>query len=804
MNPAQAGVEAIGPGAAGAGTLDTRPPGERYYRHPGDVVRLVVFGIALVALVLFVEVATGTSDGLSADLGDAAASMPQAVRELSFALVQVAAIVVPAGVIAALLVRRRWRRLSIVVLAAGAGWGFVALLNQLTDLSVRLPDAIERGTWLASTRFPTTGYVGAAAAVATAGKPWPTRQWRRATDAAIVCLAAVMALAGSAGVPQLLLVLAAGAFVGAAILVGIGAPNRRPAPVTVAAALRQTGIDVVDLTLLRVAGGRSQLYRAETLDGDTVFTKVYSRDSRDADLLYRGYRMLVLREPGDDWPAWSLSREVEHESLLLVLARRAGVLCPAFTALSAMPDGSMALAMEDVDGVPLDSLDASQLTDELLDALWHQVRTLHGANLAHRSLRAGNVLVSEGRPVIVDFGFGTAAPDNRLRAIDRAELMASLAPLVGAQRTVAAAARTLEPGELSEAVRFLQPLALSASTRARVSKSLLQEMRAGIAATTGDEPPALEHLVRVRPKTLIMIATMAGAFYVLLPQLANVDDSVRALRSANWAWMVGCVVTSFLTYIASAIGMAGGVSHPLPAIPTLEVQFASSFINRVTPANVGGMALNVRFMQKAGIEPAEAVTGMGLNLAAGGIVHFFFLFVFLAWAGHTGGDGFSLPGSSKLLVGIVVILVIAGVLVATRWGRTIFRRHVLRFLRQALASAALLARSPGRMAALFGGSAGVTLAYAASLACAVYAFDGGLSFAQIGAVYLGSSIIAAAAPTPGGLGAMEAALVAGFTAVGMDPALAVATVLSYRLATYWLPILPGWLSFQDLERRNII
>jgi undecaprenyl-diphosphatase len=71
-------------------------------------------------------------------------------------------------------------------------------------------------------------------------------------------------------------------------------------------------------------------------------------------------------------------------------------------------------------------------------------------------------------------------------------------------------------------------------------------------------------------------------------------------------------------------------------------------------------------------------------------------------------------------------------------------------------------------------------------------------------VYLGSSIIAAAAPTPGGLGAMEAALVAGLTAVGMEAGIAVAAVLAYRLATYWLPILPGWLSFQLLERRNYI
>jgi undecaprenyl-diphosphatase len=115
-----------------------------------------------------------------------------------------------------------------------------------------------------------------------------------------------------------------------------------------------------------------------------------------------------------------------------------------------------------------------------------------------------------------------------------------------------------------------------------------------------------------------------------------------------------------------------------------------------------------------------------------------------------------------------------------------------------------LGRSPRRLVSLFGGSIGVTLAYILALACAANSFDAGVGIAEVGAVYLGSSMIAAAAPTPGGLGAMEAALVAGFTATGMDGGIAVATVLSYRLATYWLPILPGWVSLRIIERRNYV
>jgi undecaprenyl-diphosphatase len=195
---------------------------------------------------------------------------------------------------------------------------------------------------------------------------------------------------------------------------------------------------------------------------------------------------------------------------------------------------------------------------------------------------------------------------------------------------------------------------------------------------------------------------------------------------------------------------------------------------------------------------------MGLNVLAGGIVHLGLLFLFLAWAGRSDANAFAIPSGSKLLVVIAVVLAIVGLLIATRWGRNFFRKRVLRFVKESLSNMAALIHSPGRLLALFGGSIGVTLSYIGALACTVAAFDAGASFAQVGAVYLGSSVIATAAPTPGGLGALEAALVAGFTAIGMDPAIAVAVVLSYRLATFWLPILPGWLAFRMLDRRGLI
>ena len=47
-------------------------------------------------------------------------------------------------------------------------------------------------------------------------------------------------------------------------------------------------------------------------------------------------------------------------------------------------------------------------------------------------------------------------------------------------------------------------------------------------------------------------------------------------------------------------------------------------------------------------------------------------------------------------------------------------------------------------------------------------------------------------------------MIAGLTGFGLDGAVAVSATLTFRLATFWLPILPGWLSFQALQRRNLI
>lgn len=105
---------------------------------------------------------------------------------------------------------------------------------------------------------------------------------------------------------------------------------------------------------------------------------------------------------------------------------------------------------------------------------------------------------------------------------------------------------------------------------------------------------------------------------------------------------------------------------------------------------------------------------------------------------------------------------------------------------------------------LFGGSGGVTVCYVLALYTSLLAFHVSVPVLQVTAVYLGAAAVASVAPTPGGLGAMEAALVAGLTAFGAPTAPAIAGVLGFRLVTFWLPTLPGWLVFRRLARHDAI
>ncbi|NEA85358.1 lysylphosphatidylglycerol synthase domain-containing protein, partial [Streptomyces sp. SID14436] len=76
--------------------------------------------------------------------------------------------------------------------------------------------------------------------------------------------------------------------------------------------------------------------------------------------------------------------------------------------------------------------------------------------------------------------------------------------------------------------------------------------------------------------------------------------------------------------------------------------------------------------------------------------------------------------------------------------------------------------------------------------------------AHLALAYLAATVAVALVPTPGGLGSVEAALVVALVAVGGAAAVATAVVLTFRVITVWLPLLPGALTLGVLVRSKVI
>ena len=777
------------------------------YRHPGDVIRLVGSGLVLTVMLVAVAVAPGRLTGADAASVTWLGSDP--AGRLLTGLVQVALVLAATVAVAATLRHRRFRRLA--GLAAGAVTAGVMLAGILYLAGGKHPQAVTaaagHSSWLASAAFPGPALLAAAVAVTVAAAPWLSRPWRRAAWIALAAVGAARLMTGTVLPAELVLAFASGVTVGAAVLVAFGVPDRRIGPDGIAAALRSAGLTVVSVEPAGVQAKGSRPFTAVTGDGRRLFIKALGSDQRDADLLYRAYRFARLRHVGDTWPAASVIRAVEHQALIAVMAERAGVRVPRVDQVIKAGGGTALLVMDRVEGSSLGQLPAQRISDDLLQQLWAEVHRLHRAGIAHRSLRTANVMIDGGgRPWLTDFSFSELAATQRQQDLDLAELLASLAIATGADRAVSSAAAVIGAQGLAPAVPLLQPLALSAATRHAIARQdgLLAQTRSAAAAASELSTQPLARLQRVRPRTLLTIAALAGAFYFVLPQLADVSSSWHALQSAHWAWLPVIIASSAVTYLASAAALIGAVPGPVPFWPTTLTQAASSFVNRVSPANVGGMALNARFLQKSGVSPGAGVAAVGVNALMGAVAHLILLVIFFTLASHQLGQAFKLPPASKLLLILAIAAALAGIVLATRRGRRLAKTRLLPGLRSAAASLRMVAVSPVKLALLAGGSALITLAYIGGLVASVEAFGGHAGIAEIGAVYLGAAVIAAASPTPGGLGAIEAALVAGLTGVGVPPGPAVSAVLTYRLATYWLPVIPGWAAWRLLQRRDYV
>ncbi|UGT67800.1 lysylphosphatidylglycerol synthase domain-containing protein [Nocardia gipuzkoensis] len=774
-------------------------------RHAGDVVRLV---LGLVTLGVSALLARRTEvPRLEVDLFRVINDLPSWVAPVVLVVMQLGAIGA-VGVVAGLALVTRRFKLARDVAAAGV-LAYVLAVEVKSLVGRARPDVLLQELILRTHQGGlgfVSGHAAVAAAMAAAAAPWLPRPWRRIAWATAGVVAASRVFVGAHLVLDVVGGAALGWTIAAALHLIWGAPVHRAEAPVLREALAATGWNPIRVqpAVLDARGSRPFLVTAD-ISGQTteLFVKVIGYHERNSDLLFKLFRHIIYREIEDESPFATPKQEAEHEAFIALLAQRAGVRTPTVVSVGVASNGDAWIAETRIPGRDLARCSGS-ISDEVLCEVWSQIARLRAARIAHRDLRLANILLDEhATPWIVDFGFGeSAASDHRLDA-DVAEMLVSMSLKVGTERAVATAQEILGPDALKGAAPLLQPLALASATRsaARHRHGLLDELRTAVGDAIDADPARPEVLLRFRWRTLGWIAATVFATYVLLPQIGQLGQLVATLDDAQWQWLAGALAMSLTTYAAASLTFMGASPRALAFGRTMIVQLATSFANRLAPYGLGGAAVNERYLESCGLPRTTAIAVIGLTVTSGALLHVLELAGVGVWLGSTRILlSSALPSRWSVLIGFIAVMTALGTAIAV----LLRRPDWLTQIRSTARSITDVLRTPKRAALLLGGQVGANIGYIAALGFAVCAFGGSPSAALVAAVFLGGQALGAASPTPSGLGVVEASLVAGLMVGGVASAPAVAGVLAYRIATFWLPAAAGFFAFRFLQRHHIL
>jgi glycosyltransferase 2 family protein len=740
-------------------------------------------------------------------LYDLVASLPDQVDPVFLAIYRLGALWAVGLVVVAALAGRRWRLGRDLLVAGAIAWlvarstGEIVVAHENFGRSVRIATALG-----GSPPFPAVRVAIVVAVICAAG-PYVTRPTRVVGRVLVVAVGIAALTLGRAYPNDLFAAVVLGWTVAAAVHLLFGSPGGRPTVEQVRAALAQLGIAVDDVRLADVQPAGSTLMFADHAD-QLVRVKVLGRDQTDARLLAKLWRAALYRDSG---PPLALTRlhQVEREAYLMLVARDAGVRVPPVLVAGSAGAGSACLVVGTVGAVPLAELGPEQVTDELLATIWRNVAALHRVRVTHGRLDADHVVVSAGQPWIVGFDDARSTSRPESQALDVAELLTATAGVVGDERAIRAAVDVLGREPVVAALPLLQSEVLTDVNRRRAGagrsdvRRRLEHLRAVGAASTGVPAPELTQLRRIEPVSAAMALGALVAIAVLLYDVGDPEAVWVTVRSAEWSWIAVACFFSLVSNIGFAIGLMGTVPRRLPLWPTTEVQIAMSFSNLAIPA-IGGQGMQIRYLQRMGVDLSSAVAAGGVLSAAGNLVAALALFVLAVAVEPAHADFTLLPTTGLIeLTAIVVVAVSAVSVVLVSIPR--LRQATLPALRRAALTMYVVLRSPRRVTLLLGGYGLATLLATCCLQACLIAFGGSASFWSLLAANIGVMTVASVVPVPGGGTAVGTiGLSAVLVSFGVAEHVAVAAVLANQLIYYYLPAVPGWFATRHLVSNDYL
>jgi uncharacterized protein (TIRG00374 family) len=787
------------------------PVGDGRRRRRGtDGMRLAAAVLALVCCLLIIHYDSRIDRAIVAVIHPP----PWSITWLVTVVYQAGSFGVVIVLVAMALLARRWEIARDIGLSAVGAAAVTGLLILWLGSHGGRPSGVVIGDYDLS--FPVLR-IALFAAVATAALPYLARGLQVLVEI-FIALVALASAVGGHGLPlNIVGSLVIGWGTTAVVRLAFGSPLGLPSADDVRRLLAEFGVRVDHLQPMpEQAWGAAKYEATEAAPGDSsrrLAIAVYGRDAADARLLTKAGRFLLYRDSG---PTLTLTRlqQVQREAFFTLRAGQAGVAVPELVeAGTAGPSKDAVLVYRLPSTISLAGAGPDDVGDGALDDIYRQLLILRKARIAHGAISGDALLIDPAgqTAVLADFRNATGSASVDQLDQDLAGALAATAVTVGAERAGDAAARCLAPEVLAGALRHLHKPSLDPAIgrSLRGNSGLLDEVRQQAARSASIELPELAQPRRVSWPTLILvIGTLIGG-WALIGVLIDVSKSFDTVIGADWLWVIIALVLAQLAYASSAVETLGSVSGPLPFGRALAVEVANAFSGLAGGAPAV-FATRVRFYQKQGYDATVALSSGAIMTVASWIATTVVFVVSLpfAWGSihlqatpESGGD-------SKLVWIILAVVVLAGVVVGLALAVPRLRRLAAEKLRPRVrdvwGNLRQVASSPRKLVLLLGGALGRELLIAMALSVSLRAFGDHLRLPVIIVVIVLAAIVGGVAPSPGGMGVVEAGMILGLTAAGVSEADATAAVFIQRLFTSYLPPIWGWFTLVWLRKRDYL
>ncbi|MFN8088804.1 MAG: lysylphosphatidylglycerol synthase transmembrane domain-containing protein [Mycobacterium sp.] len=771
-------------------------------QRTNDIVRLVLAALLLTLVITSSVITRNDWVALEKSISRIVGVLTPTQSNLVYIAYGVVILALPFMILIGLFAARQWRLFGAYAAAAALAVLPLSINNGNLSAPRWSFDISDRPTTTLSQFLDDPRWIAMLAAVLTVSGPWLPARWRRRWWTLLLAFVPIHLVVSAVIPARSLFGLAVGWLVGAVVVLAVGTPALEVPLDGAVRALARRGFVAASLAVIRPAGRGPLELSAVDESGAVGIVELYGPNQRSGGALLQFWRWLRLRNNETAPLQTSMRRAVEHRALMTIAADDLGVANTKTMAVATLDRGWTLYAHTLPEGVAID-----QTQDQnTVDGIWRALGVLNVNQISHGDLRLEEITVSSGNAMFGGFGGSEyGATDEQLQS-DIAQLLITTANRFGAEPSVRAAIEVLGKEAVLSASGRLTRSAIPARIRKSVTdaKAIMTATRDEVKKQTGADQIQAETITRFTRNQVIQLVLLVALVYVATPLISTVPAFLDELRNANWWWALLGLTVSALTYVGAAAALWASAAGLVSFHKLVIMQFANTFASTTTPAGVGGLALSTRFLHKGGLGALRATAAVALQQSVQVITHIALLIFFSVAAGASADLSHFVPDATVLyLAGGIALGAVGTFLIVPklrRWLGTAVRPK----LKEVGGELLDLVREPKRLGLIVLGCAATTLGAALALWASVEAFGGGTTFVTVTVVTMVGGTLASAAPTPGGVGAVEAALIGGLAAFGVPAAVGVPAVLLYRVLTCWLPVFVGWPIMRWLTTNDMI